>query len=60
MGTSAALASALEKRSRRDLRVCVPYSLLGELPEDEITNCTESPERTLASNEDKISYGHRR
>ena len=54
---STALASALEKRSRRDVCACVPYSLLGELPEDEITSCTESPERTLPSNDTEISRG---
>jgi hypothetical protein len=42
---SAALASALEKRSRRDVCACVPYSLPCELRTDEITNCARSPER---------------
>jgi CheY-like chemotaxis protein len=45
--SSTALASLLEKRSRRDVRVWVPYSLLGELRKDEITSGDESPERAL-------------
>jgi hypothetical protein len=53
--SSAAFASSLEKRSRRDVRVCVPYSLLGELSIDEITNFDGSPERALPCNENKIS-----
>ncbi len=43
--SSTALASALAKRSRRDVCACVPYSLLGELGRDEITNCGGSPGR---------------
>ena len=40
---SAALASALEKRCRRDVCACVPYSLLGELRTDVITESVGSP-----------------
>jgi hypothetical protein len=57
--SSTAFASALEKRSRRDVCACVPYSLLDELGEDEITNCGGSPGRALPSNENKISYRYR-
>jgi hypothetical protein len=56
--SSTALASALEKRSRRDVCACVPYSLLGELGKDEITNCGGSPGRALPSNENKLSDDH--
>jgi hypothetical protein len=57
--SSTALASALEKRSRRDVCACVPYSLLGELGEDEITNRGGSPGRALPSNENKMSCRER-
>src|SRR6266487_4848174 len=48
--SSTALASALEKRGRRDVCACVPASFLGELGRDEITNCGGSPGRALLSN----------
>ncbi len=54
--SSTALASALEKRSLRNVRVCVPYSLLGKLRKDEITSSDESPERALPSNEKELSH----
>jgi len=58
--SSTALASALEKRSRRDVCACVPYSLLGELGEHEITNRGGSPGRALPSNETELSHRWRR